>query len=68
MRFWMEGFVSGAFAETEPQMNTDERRFVAPGMCGNGRGADLMRLAAQDFSISTTAENAKVAKINGFVL
>jgi len=79
----------GASAKTEPQMNADERRFVAPWMCINWRGAGSMRLAArgtrgrwwvrakgrgivergaQDFSISTTAEKGKVAKINGFVL
>lgn len=37
--FWRGIFVSSLAAENEPQMNADERRFVAPEMGIPGRGA-----------------------------
>jgi hypothetical protein len=49
--FWMRIFVSRLFSKNEPQMNADERRFVAPGMCLDGRGAGSLRLEALDVEV-----------------
>ena len=63
--------------KNEPQMNTDERRFIALGLHRARRGlaADGAapveargREGAQDFSMRNTVKNANVSKINEFVL
>ncbi len=62
----------------------DERRFIVPGLYrrgagllpaglrqwrrAEGRGLGIGERGAQDFSMSTSAKNAKEAKINEFVL
>ena len=59
----------------KPQMNADERRFAVPGLrrgAGSlmmqGGGLGFCSREAQKISMSTTAKNAKVAKIVDSIL